>query len=74
MLKQSDCENQFKDEPECQPMFKNYYQCDRCSHEWSDEWPAMCDDDCPSCGKRHLEPSDSTEIAACSCQYMGATK
>ena len=42
--------------------FRNYYQCDRCDHEWQDEWSCMCDDDCPSCGARHMEPFESDNL------------
>jgi predicted nucleic acid-binding Zn-ribbon protein len=41
--------------------YRNYYECDRCGHEWEDEWSCMCDDDCPSCGARHMTPYDSDE-------------
>ncbi len=74
MLKQPDCENQFEDEPECQPMFLNKYTCTECGNNWEDRWPAICDDDCPKCGARHMEPYDWEEIAPCACKYtMGVT-
>jgi predicted nucleic acid-binding Zn-ribbon protein len=43
--------------------FRNFYQCERCGHEWADEWSATCDDDCPRCGARHMSPykSEDTE-------------
>jgi hypothetical protein len=43
-------------------MFLNYYHCDRCGHDWTDAWPAMCDDDCPACGARHWSPYKSEDI------------
>lgn len=36
--------------------FLNYYTCDRCGGDWTDEWSCMCDDDCPDCGARHMSP------------------
>ena len=42
--------------------FRNYYRCARCAYEWTDEWSAMCDDDCPHCGARHMSPYKSAEL------------
>jgi hypothetical protein len=42
--------------------FRNYYRCEECRHEWEDEWSAMCDDDCPQCGARHMSPYDSDDL------------
>jgi hypothetical protein len=42
--------------------FCNHYHCDRCDHEWSDEWSATCDDDCPKCGARHWSPFRSDDL------------
>jgi DNA-directed RNA polymerase subunit RPC12/RpoP len=44
-------------------LFRNFYRCDRCGHEWTDDWSATCDDDCPQCGARHMSPfkSEATE-------------
>jgi hypothetical protein len=39
--------------------FRNYYRCEECRGEWQDEWSALCDDDCPHCGARHMSPYDS---------------
>ena len=44
------------------PWFRNHYRCDRCGHEWSDDWTATCDDDCPLCGARHMSPYKSDDI------------
>ena len=43
--------------------FRNHYRCDRCGQEWTDEWSATCDDDCPHCGARHMSPQHSEDIA-----------
>jgi hypothetical protein len=45
-------------------MFLNYYRCYRCQHEWTDEWSAMCEDECPNCGARHCEPYKSEDLNA----------
>ena len=42
--------------------FLNYYNCDRCDREWTDEWSCMCDDDCPHCGARHMCPTKSEDL------------
>ena len=41
--------------------FRNYYRCARCGQEWIDEWSAMCDDDCPHRGARHMSPYKSED-------------
>jgi predicted nucleic acid-binding Zn-ribbon protein len=41
---------------------RNHYACERCEHEWSDEWSSMCDDDCPNCGARHMSPYESDDL------------
>ncbi len=42
--------------------FTNYYKCPRCGYEWTDGWTAMCDDDCPACGLRHISPYKSEDV------------
>jgi hypothetical protein len=44
------------------PWFLNHYVCEDCGCEWEDEWSATCDDDCPECGSRHMEVSDSIDL------------
>jgi predicted nucleic acid-binding Zn-ribbon protein len=44
-------------------LFRNFYRCDRCGHEWVDVWSATCDDDCPQCGCRHMSPLKSEATA-----------
>lgn len=31
-------------------IFKNYYECTNCGHEWSDTYISLCEDNCPNCG------------------------
>jgi DNA-directed RNA polymerase subunit RPC12/RpoP len=41
--------------------FQNHYVCARCGENWLDEWSAMCEDDCPYCGARHMSPYKSDD-------------
>lgn len=41
--------------------FRSSYRCARCNHEWTDEWSATCEDDCPRCGARHMTPYKSDD-------------
>jgi hypothetical protein len=43
-------------------MFRNFYRCEACRHEWTDVWSATCDDDCPQCGARHMSPHKSEDV------------
>ena len=43
-------------------MFVNHYCCPDCDRAWSDTWSAQCDDDCPECGSRHIEPFHSDDF------------
>jgi predicted nucleic acid-binding Zn-ribbon protein len=47
--------------------FINQYECDDCGYTWEDEWSAMCDDDCPKCGARHMTPHHSIDRT----EYIG---
>jgi len=42
--------------------YRNYYRCARCDYEWPDEWSCTCEDDCPSCGARHMTPYESEDL------------
>jgi hypothetical protein len=44
-------------------LFRNFYRCARCDYEWTDDWSAMCDEDCPACGACHMSPYKSEDIA-----------
>ena len=43
--------------------FRNYYRCARCGHEWTDEWSATCEDDCPHCGLGTCRRSKAKTLA-----------
>lgn len=42
--------------------YLNYYHCDRCGTDWTDDWSCCCDDDCPRCGSRHWSPYKSDDL------------
>ena len=33
------------------------YDCPDCGEHWEDVWSCAVDDDCPTCGLRHIQPS-----------------
>jgi hypothetical protein len=37
--------------------FMNYYRT-----EWTDEWDSLCNDQCPECHTKDIEPYQSQEI------------
>ena len=41
--------------------FINHYCCSRCQTRWSDRWSAQCNDRCPSCGLKDIEPYASED-------------
>lgn len=45
------------------PWFRNHYTCARCARSWKDAWSAMCDDDCPHCGARHMSPANGDDLS-----------
>lgn len=48
-------------------MFRNHYTCPRCGRQWTDDWECQCDDDCPTCGCRHISPERSEDVPAEEC-------
>jgi len=46
-------------------LFRNFYRCYECGHEWTDVWSATCDDDCSQCGARHMSPYKSEDAPGC---------
>jgi hypothetical protein len=42
--------------------FRSHYECAECGEGWTDEWSCMVDDDCPSCGARHVSPVDGDDL------------
>ena len=44
------------------PRNRNFYRCERCGHEWIDEYPAEVDDDCDQCGCSGWSPWRTEEL------------
>jgi hypothetical protein len=42
--------------------FVNYYRCPRDGEEWADVWSCCCNDRCPKCGTKDIEPYKSMEV------------
>lgn len=42
--------------------FVNYYRCPDDGTEWADIWTCCCNDKCPACGVKDIEPYKSREI------------
>lgn len=47
------------------PLFTNHYRHDDCPVKpgvrWTDEWDCMCNDACPECGTKDIEPYRSED-------------
>ena len=39
----------------------NCYRCPDCGEAWEDEWSCACDDTCPGCGLKDIEPLRSEQ-------------
>ena len=42
-------------------LYRKFYKCPECSHEWDDTWDCLCNDRCPVCNAE-IEPHDWEEI------------
>ena len=42
--------------------FVNYYRCPEDGQEWADVWRYCCNDRCPKCGLKDIEPYKSAEV------------
>src|SRR5271163_4900860 len=51
-----------EDDCESENWFLNYYRCEECGHEWTDEWSCACGDTCPECGVRDTTPYKSEDL------------
>ena len=49
-------------EPEYGKGLLNYYECPQCGTTWEDEWDCACNDTCPACGTREIEPHHWEEL------------
>ena len=41
--------------------FLNHYHHAPCNTSWEDEWHCMCNDQCPKCGVKDIEPEESDD-------------
>jgi len=46
--------------PELQ--YINYYRCPNDGTEWADVWSCCCNDMCPKCGTKDIEPYKSEDV------------
>lgn len=42
--------------------FINYYRCPNDGEEWVDVWSCCCNDRCPKCGLKDIEPYKSEDV------------
>ena len=42
--------------------FINYYRCSEEGEEWASVWSCCCNDMCPKCGTKDIEPYKSEEV------------
>jgi hypothetical protein len=42
--------------------YVNYYRCPYDGTEWADVWSCCCNDMCPKCGTKDIEPYKSEEV------------
>jgi peptide subunit release factor 1 (eRF1) len=56
------CECCFEQWSEDHLAMTNIYRCPECGAEWTDEWCASADDDCPECCTPHISPIRSDVV------------
>lgn len=44
--------------------FRNYYECSNCDRTWTMNWYSTCNDECPNCGQKDVQPHRSEDIKA----------
>jgi len=42
-------------------LYRKFYKCSECGHEWEDVWDCLCNDRCPECDAE-IEPYDWEEV------------
>jgi hypothetical protein len=52
----------FEEEKEEKQKYINYYRCPYDGTEWVDVWSCCCNDGCPKCGTKDIEPYKSEEV------------
>jgi hypothetical protein len=46
--------------------YTNFYRCD-CGEEWQSNWSCGCNDECPACGLKDIEPYESRDNEPVKC-------
>jgi hypothetical protein len=52
----------FHEEDEKKQQYISYYRCPNDGTEWVDVWSCCCNDMCPKCGTKDIEPYKSEEV------------
>ena len=42
-------------------LYRKFYRCSECGHEWEDTWDCLCNDRCPACNAE-TEPYEYEEV------------
>jgi hypothetical protein len=50
------------EEEMAETQFVNYYRCPNDGEEWADVWSCGCNDRCPKCGIKDIEPYKSERV------------
>jgi len=45
------------------PLYRNYYKCSECGHEWHSDWNCVCNDRCHKCNTE-IKPTRSEDLNA----------
>jgi hypothetical protein len=53
----------FEQEKKGKQQYINYYRCPYDGTEWVDIWSCCCNDRCPKCGTKDIEPYKSEDVA-----------
>jgi hypothetical protein len=54
--------------------FINYYRCPDDGEEWADVWNCCCNDRCPKCGLKDIEPYRSEDVVHMAGKVDSTTK
>ncbi len=63
--------NRFEEEKEEKQQYINYYRCPYDGTEWVDIWSCCCNDMCPKCGIKDIEPYKSEEVVHTKIEKIG---
>jgi len=54
--------------------FINYYRCPNDGEEWANVWNCCCNDRCPKCGLKDIEPYKSEDVVHTAGRVDSTTK